>query len=123
MADMTSDLTSAPFLRYGPPPPASPPRSNVGGVVLTVLVMLISLPAALFTALLAAITYSGCFIGCSEASRDEVGGIALIALAAGILAAGPLTAAGAFRSRGWLVASGCVFGVGLLLGVTALTQS
>jgi hypothetical protein len=114
-------MTTSPFLQYGPSSQRTP-TVTPARVVVTVLVAIASVPAALLTLFLAAISYTGCFIGCSS-DPDQVGGLALGFLAAGILTLGPVTAAWLFRSRGWLHTSGWVFGGAALVALALVTSA
>ena len=104
-------------LRYGPTVVPSPAPSP-GRIVVIALATLLGPPPALVVAFIAAVTWSGCFLSCSQ--PNHVGGALLFGLALLMVLAGPLLA--------WLLlrrwrAVGCavlgVVGVLLTLGLLA----
>jgi low affinity Fe/Cu permease len=93
------------LLQYGPPaPPPATARETVGKV-LTVLASVFGPPAAAVVAFLAAITWSGCFIECSQPVGDHTGGGLLWLLAIALLLLGPVLAASMVRKLTWVVAA------------------
>ena len=92
-------------LHYGPPtPPPSTTRESVGRV-LTILASVFGPPAAAFTAFCAAITWSGCFIECSQPHGDHTTGGLLWLLAVALLLAGPVLAASMVRRATCVIAA------------------
>lgn len=86
---------------YFPPPPARP---AVWKILLTVVVAVMGPPAAAVTAFFAAVTWSGCFIGCTS-SGDHLAGGLLWGLAIALLMTGPVLAATLLRSWIWVAAT------------------
>ncbi len=85
---------TSPYVTRSVPTTVATPTTTSGWLlwvkVLSVLgLVLSSLAAAALCALIAAIVYSGCFIGCSSDGGDHVAGLGLWALAVALLLGGP----------------------------------
>ncbi len=103
---------------YAPPTPAKSSTERVVGVLAAVAAVGLTGYTAFLLAFWALITYTGCFLDCSE--PDRAAGLALATGAAAALACGPLAIAGLFRSRAWLQAAAGVFIVALLAELAVL---
>ena len=91
------------LLQYGPPtPPPAASARETAGKVLTVLASVFGPPAAAVVAFFAAITWSGCFIECSQSSGDHTQGGLLWLLAGALLLVGPVLAAAMVRKATWV---------------------
>ncbi|MCU1601531.1 MAG: hypothetical protein JWO22_2240 [Frankiales bacterium] len=109
------------LLQYGPPAPPTASGRETAGQVLTVLASVLGPPAAAVTAFFASITWSGCFLSCSDAPDHTTGGL-LWALAAGLLLLAPVLAATMVRKPTWVLAAIATpfVEVGLLFGLAHL---
>ena len=84
------------------PTTVAPQKSALWRTVVTGLGLVLSLPCALMTAFAAAITWSVCFIGCTEPNHTQ--GALLWLLFLGFLAVGPALAALLLKTRSAVVA-------------------
>jgi hypothetical protein len=91
------------LLQYGPPAPPPSTANATVGKVLTVLFSVVGPPAAAFLGFLAAITWTGCFIECSDSRGDHLSGGLLGALAVAVLLAAPVLAATLVRRAVWVL--------------------
>jgi hypothetical protein len=83
---------------YFPPVPAQRP---VWRTVVTVLTILLGPPAAAVAGFAALVTWSGCFLSCSQPNHVTGGLLGL--LAAGLLLSGPVLATALMRSWQWVL--------------------
>lgn len=117
---MSDYYTNAPvLLQYGPPTPP-PSRTATVGKVLTVLFSVVGPPAAAIAAFIAAITWTGCFIECTDSGGDHLGGGLLGALAVALLLAAPVLAATLVRKAAWVLGAIAVPVVEVLLLVVGV---
>ena len=116
-------MTSPYVTPYAPPhatPPA--PRSHpVLRALLAVTAVVAGIVGAGMCALIGAITWTGCFIGCSNPNR--AGGAALFALAAVSLASGPAAVSGLYRSAGWMRAAAVTLGLALTAALLVMAAA
>ncbi len=85
------------------PPSQASHRPAIWRIALTVVVALLSPPAAAVAGFAAAITWSGCFLSCTGTNHG--GGFLLGLLALFLLAAGPVLAWVLLRSSAWVAAT------------------
>ena len=90
------------LLHDGPPTPPPPSARESVGKVLTVLASVLGPPAAAFAGFVGLITWSDCFLECGGQPDHLEGGL-LVALALGLLLAGPLLAAVLVRKAAWVL--------------------
>jgi len=90
---------TSPYLTQTAVPAAAPSRS-VGRALLAGAVIAAGICGAVIAGIIALITWSGCFIGCT--GTNHAGGAALAILAAASLASGPLAVSGLYRSARWM---------------------
>jgi len=98
------------------------PVARAGRVLLVLAATGCGLYAAFWTAFVAMVLVTGCFLSCSTPTPTEtLGGLALAGLAAGLAAAGPMTAALLHRRRGWWTAAGAVAALALVAQAVVVT--
>ena len=107
---MTSPYVTTP----APHAPAPAPRRGWWRVALSVLVVVAGVAGAGIAGIIALITWTGCFIGCT--GENHTGGALLGLLAAVSLASGPAAVSGLYRSGRWMWAAAAV----LVLGIAVM---
>ena len=104
---------TSPYVTFAQPQPPQPPSQQLPAsrsawpivrAFLAVGAILGALFAAAIAAFASAVTWTGCFIGCT--GEDHTTGALLAALAVALLSSGPLAVAGLYRSRVWLWITG-----------------
>ena len=89
---------------------APAPKREWWRMALSVLVVVAGIAGAGIAGIIAAITWTGCFIACT--GENHLGGALLGLLAALSLASGPAAVSGLYRSGAWMRAAVGVFGMG-----------
>ena len=118
---------TSPYVTFAQPQPQTQPpkapavRRGAWPVVrafLAVGAVLGALFAAAVAAFASAVTWTGCFIGCT--GEDHTNGALLAALAVALLASGPAAVAGLYRSRAWWWVTGLTALAGAVFMTLAL---